>query len=272
MARIVFATRLVDKGFRVFNEFFVKLRSRTVLACATDEFYEIYNDLTYGRNKVFREEARTFRSDLWPWEKKAISQHFPPPPGTLLVGAAGGGREALALARQGYRVVAFDPIRQLATSLADMCGGLPVESLLGRYEDLPVLNTLSQPPAPIDLRSRPLFSAAILGWGSISHLRSDQCCIETLRQFRQLTHGPILVSWLLGRPKTFFDVTIGYRRCFTGEEIRKMAEDAGLEVVATGIYTVTGAIHSDNDEDWYAVLRARSMQPDEYVDALPSHG
>jgi hypothetical protein len=40
----------------------------------------------------------------------------------------------------------------------------------------------------------------------------------------------------------FFNVYAGYCRCFTGEDIRKMAEDAGLAVV-------------DYDENW-AVLRA----------------
>jgi hypothetical protein len=85
-----------------------------------------------------------------------------------------------------------------------------------------------------------------LGWGSISHLRPDQCCIETLRQFRQLTHGPILVSWVplaSSRKKRSFCIYDGYRRWFTGEEISKMAGDAGLAVV-----------DYDDDENW-AVLR-----------------
>src|SRR5262245_8023065 len=166
VARMVLATRLVDYGFRVFSN----LRSRFVLACGTDAFYEIYNGLTYGRLKDYQAGTKTFRSHLFTLEKRAIS-HFPPPPGTVLVGAAGGGREALALAREGYRVVAIEPARQLATSLADVCSGLPVESLLGRYEDLPLVNSLSQPPATIDLRSRPLFTTAILGCGSNSPFR-----------------------------------------------------------------------------------------------------
>jgi hypothetical protein len=245
----VLATRLIDYGLGFLQDRFNNLRSRIVLACATDEFYQIYNDLVYGRNELIRAGTKNFRPRLLPWEKRAISQHFPPPPGTVLVGAAGGGREALTLARQGYQVVAFDPVRRLATSLADVCGGLPVESLLGRYEDLPVLNSLSQRPALIDLRSRPLFAAAILGWGSFSHLRSDQSCIETLRQFGRLTDGPILVNWLslaLLRKKQFFTVYVGYNRCFTGEEISKMAEDAGLSVV-----------DYDDDENWAVLCAAR---------------
>jgi hypothetical protein len=239
----VLASRLVDYALGFLLDRFKNLRTRIVLACATDAFYEIYNDLVYGREKSYR----AICSGLWPWEKKAISRYFPPPPGAVLVGAGGGGREPLALAQQGYQVVAFDPARQLAISLADVCGGLPVESLLGRYEDLPVLNSLSQPPASIDLRSRPPFAAAILGWGSISHLRSDRCCIEALRQFGTLTHGPILVSWV-GRgfsgKKMSFNVYRGYCRGFTADEISQMAEDAGLAVVDCG------------DDGFWAVLRA----------------
>jgi hypothetical protein len=250
IARTVLATRLVDYGLGVLRDRFDNLRSKIVLACATDVFYEIYNDLTNDRRKVLRAGAKEFRSDLSHWEKKAISQHFPPPPGTVLVGASGGGREALALARQGYRVVAFDPAGQLVSSLADVCGGLPIESFRGRYEDLPVLNSLSRPPASIDLRSRPLFAAAILGWGSISHLRSDQRCLETLWQFRRLTSGPILVSWIAtesGWKKRYFNVYLGYCRCFTGEEIRQMAEEAGLVIV-----------DYDDNENW-AVLSAAKL-------------
>jgi hypothetical protein len=137
IARTVLATRLVDYGLGVLRDRFDNLRSKIVLACATDAFYEVYNDLTNDRRKVLRAGAKEFRSDLSHWEKKAISQHFPPPPGTVLVGASGGGREALALARQGYRVVAFDPAGQLVSSLADVCGGLPIESFRGRYAEFP---------------------------------------------------------------------------------------------------------------------------------------
>jgi len=229
IARVVFASRIVD---RIYN-FFDRSRSRVVLACASDAFYDIYNDLLYARQDVYRASTEAFRSSLFPFEERAIAQHFPLPPGTLLVGAAGGGREALALARQGYSVVAFEPARPLAASLAEVSGELPIESLVGRYEDLPVVTSLSKPPATIDLRSRAPFAAAILGWGSISHIRSDQYCIATLRQFGHLTRGPILISYLPGSggPKHRFRVNMGYYRQFTGAEILALAEGAGLAVV-----------------------------------------
>jgi hypothetical protein len=244
LARAVLATRLVDYGCGVFS----KLRSKVVLACASDAFYDNYNDLTFGRQKIYQAGTTTFRSKLFPFEQEAISRYFPTPPASILVGGAGGGREALALARQGYRVLAFDPARSLVTSLADACSGLPIESFLGRYEGLPVVCSLSNPTEAIDLFSRAPFDAAILGWGSIMHIRSDENCTETLRQFGQLTRGPILVSWqplFDGGQSRWFDVYTGYSRVFTGPGIRKMAEDAGLKVV-----------HLDDETQWHAVLIA----------------
>jgi hypothetical protein len=244
LARAIMATGLVDRGYKVFD----RLRSRIVVACGSDEFFDVYNDLIYDRH--YRVRWKAVRSNLFPWEERAISRHFPAPPGTVLVGAAGGGRETLVLARQGYRVVAFEPARSLAAALADACDGLPIDSLIGRYEDLPVVSSLSSPPATIDLRSRAPFSAAILGWGSISHLRSDQHCIAALRQFGDLTRGPILLSYFpySGGPTRRFRLDTGLYRPFTGADIRALADEAGLEVV-----------HLDDEDHWYAVLRPSTM-------------
>jgi hypothetical protein len=233
LVRAVRATLVVDRGFM----FFDRLRAKVVLACASDAFYDNYNDVTYARQGQYRTKSGAFRLRLFPFEENAITRHFPSPPGTVLVGAAGGGREALALARRGYRVIAFEPARPLATSLADAGGELPVEAFVGRYETLPLVNSL-QCSVAVDLRSRRPFAAAILGWLSFSHLRSDEHCINTLREFGQLTRGPILVSYycapVMGpdtRVGGWFSMGIGYYRTFSGAEIPELAKRAGLSVI-----------------------------------------
>jgi hypothetical protein len=220
------ATRVIDRGYRAFD----RLRSTFVVACGSDQFFDTYNNLAYARN------YRMVTKGLFPFEQRAISRHFPAPPATVLIGGAGAGREALVLAQQGYRVVAFEPIQPLAISLAEVRGALPIESLIGRYEDLPVVRSALNPSVTIDLRSRGPFSAAIVSSGSISHLRSDQHCIATLRHFAELTHGPILISWF---------VQVGFYRPFTGAEIRALAEGAGLDV-----------LYLDDEHHWHAVLRS----------------
>src|SRR5262249_4382439 len=233
-ARAVRSTFFVDRCYGVFD----RLRSRIVLACASDSFYDIYNDVAYAGQDLYRPGTKTFLSSLFPFEERVISRHFPTPPATVLVGAAGGGREALALANRGFEVVAFEPARPLASSLADVRGGLPIEIFVGRYEGLPMVSSLTLSPIVFDLRSRAPFAAAILGWGSFSHLRSDEHCIEALRQFGQLTRGPILVSYQpaptiseTAKSAVRFAIGIGYYRTFSGVEIHALANQAGLNVV-----------------------------------------
>jgi hypothetical protein len=239
------ASGLIDRGYWSFD----RLRSRIVVAFGSDEFFDTYNDLAYARKQSYD----WITQGLAPFEERAISRYFPAPPGTLLIGAAGAGREALALARQGYRVVAFDPVGSLAASLAEVCEGLPIESLIGRYEDLPVVSSPSIPPVTIDLRSRAPFSAAILGPWSISHLRSDRHCIATLRQFGELTPGPILVSYppFSEGPKCKFNTNVGFYRTFTSAEMRALAESAGLDVLY---------LDDESHHHWHAVLRRSMMR------------
>jgi hypothetical protein len=238
------ATGLIDRGFRAFD----RLRSRIVVACGSDEFFDIYNDLIYARKQSYD----WVLEGLAPFEKEAISRHFPAPPATVLIGAAGAGREALALARQGYGVIAFEPIPALAASLAQASEALPVESLIGRYEDLPFMSSLSNPPATIDLRPRAPFSAAILGGWSLSYLRSDLHCIATLRQFGELTRGPILVSYhpISGGPDRRFSVNFGFWRPFTSAKVRALAGDAGLDV-----------LYIDDEDNRHAVLSSGGLSP-----------
>jgi hypothetical protein len=243
---------LIDRGY----QFFDRLRSKIVRACASDAFYDVYNDLAFARQDIYWAGTNAFRSSLFPFEEQAISRYFPASPGKVLIGAAGGGREAFALARRGYQIVTFEPAKPLADSMARAANNLPIEILVGRYENLPLVSSLAQPRLAIDLRSRAPFDAAIMGWASISHLRTDERCIETLRQIGRLTNGPILVSWFpasaarssAGSESGWFSAHIGYYREFSGAEFRALAERAGLEVV-----------HFDDEGNWpNAVLRDSS--------------
>jgi hypothetical protein len=250
LARSVHATLLVDRTYVALD----RLRSKFVLAVAPDSFFDEYNNLAYGRRAGYRPDDRGARQGLFDWEREAIARTFPPAPARVLVGGAGGGREALALARMGYRVVAFDPARPLVEAMAAAhVDGPAVEALAGRYEDLPHLATVGSPPRPVDLGARPAFDAAVAGWGSLSHLRSDERRTATLRRLGELTAGPILVSyipqptWVPDEPGAggTFSPQIGYFRNLSADDVKRGAEAAGLEVI----------VLEHNDTHSYAVLR-----------------
>jgi SAM-dependent methyltransferase len=254
-ARLLWATTAIDRGYRRFD----RLRSELVAATASDAVLDRFNDLAYGRTDAYRPDTGSFREYLFPWEEQVVRERFPPPPGRVLVGGAGGGREALALAELGYEVVAFDPSETLVRALAGRSG---ITAFPGGYEQLGAMFGPDES-----------FDAVVLGWGSFSHLRSERDRLETLRAAARLTDGPILVSFLalkraaspgLSRLRRLlprrrdrdagdvFAVTIGFYHPVDEAEVRTLAEKAGLEV--------EHASFDERDTNWpHVVLRARKV-------------
>lgn len=262
IARAVHLTSAADRAYRLFD----RTRSTLVLAFASDEFLDEYNRIAYGRSESYRAGAATFRAGLFDWEREAIDRYFPPPPGRVLVGGAGGGREAFALVERGYTVVAFDPADALVDSMrATAPAGL--RACRGGYGDLPHLEDVEG--RTVDLATGAPFDAAIVGWSSFSHLRSDGERLDALRRLGALTRGPILVSYFAqggdGRPGTsggsigrwirrrrdargpsVFSVRIGYYRLLTHDDMESFVRNAGLDVAG-----------ADRDGNWpYVVATA----------------
>jgi hypothetical protein len=226
----------VDRAYRRFD----RLRSELAAALASDATLDRYNDLAY-RTAAYRPSSGAFREYLFPFEEAAIERFFPPPPARILLGGAGGGREAFALAEMGYSVVAFEPAATLAAELEARRGDAQIEVHRGSYEDMDALFPASK-----------TFDAAIIGWGSFSHLRSERARIATLESFGRLTNGPILVSFLAARtaptgrvarlrrvlprragrdPSDIFAMTIGLYHPVDEEELRSLSRAAGLRIL-----------------------------------------
>jgi hypothetical protein len=268
-ARAIRVTGTIDAAYRRFDS----ARSMVVARFAPDAVLDAFNDITYGATDVYRPDAPIYRSGLFNWEGEAIARAFPPAPGRVLVGGAGGGREAFTLADQGYDVVAFDPSERLVASMAAHAAAMGagrrsgrVHALLGRYEDLPRLQEGGATSPAVDLREWPRFDAALFGWASYSHLRHRQQRILALKQVSVLTSGPVLVSFYLGRgtaPRTRrgelarrlgfdgldrFTTHVGYYHLSTPDELRQEVREAGLQIVIESL--------DDSDGRWpYLVLR-----------------
>jgi hypothetical protein len=268
-ARAIRATALVDTAYRRFDG----LRSVLVARFASDGVLDAFNDLTYGASAVYRPDAPNYRSELFHWEIEAIGRAFPAAPARVLVGGAGGGREAFALAARGYEVVAFEPSPQLAGTMAlHAAVAGPVTACIGRYEDLPTLQVAAEGAGSIDLRQLPVFGAAMFGWSSYSHIRYRKARVVALREMAAVTDGPVVVSFYLGRapartPQSRlqeivrrlglggsfdrFTTHVGFYHLSTAEELHAEARDAGLEVVHE--------CYDDLDGRWpYVVLRRRA--------------
>ena len=245
LARSVHATYSVD----VFHKKFDRARSLLILALAPDQFFDAHNDVFHGKVR----ERAFIRDVIHDWERHVFGRFFPAPPARVLVGGAGMGREAFALAAQGYSVVAFDRVPELVQGMRAARGNAAVQVRQGLYQDLPYLR--SEDGERIDLRQEPPFDAAVIGWGSFSNLLSDADRVETLRRFAEVTRGPILASfqgtfweptygpsnggrirrWLRARAHrrglARFLIGSGFNRLLTAEEAERVAKEAGLSVL-----------------------------------------
>jgi len=270
-ARAIRATMLLDRAYTLFD----RARSRVVVGLAGASVLDAHNDLTYGASSVYDAGESVFRTELFNWETEVV-RVLPAPPGRILVGGAGGGREAFALAALGYRVTAFEPSRVLARSMAEKARslGAAVESCVGRYEQLPELERVDD-GAALDLRAGPRFDASLLGWASYSHVRTRRERVATLRAFADVTDGPVIFSfYLLRAPRggaargrlarvadaigvkadnSRFTPFIGFYHLSSAEELRSEIAEAGMSIGESS--------WDDSDGRWPWVAAVRGQEP-----------
>jgi hypothetical protein len=248
LARCIRASTIVDRAARRFDQ----ARSALVTRLAPASVLDACNDIAYERTPVYRAGSPEFRHTLFNWEAEVIASTFPDPPARVLIGGAGGGREAFALAARGYHVVAFEPSANLARLMVEhRTAGTDVETLVGRYEELPWL-TSAETGGQLDVRTRGPFDAALFGWTSFSHLRTRAARVSALRGVGELTNGPVVLSFYARRPQVtspagFFHRTagalglrfegdlftpyVGFYHLSAPDELASELHDAGLEPV-----------------------------------------
>jgi hypothetical protein len=246
LARLLRASLVVDQSAVLFD----RLRSRVVCTLAPDGVLEAYNALAYGGSGAYQPRQGAFRSEWFPWERRAVDAYFPPPPGRVLIGGAGGGREAYQLVARGYDVVAFDPVRGLVVDLERVAAGAGrLTAYVGSYETLPRLQS-TRDGTSVTMEAADRFDAAICGWGSLAHVRRDDDRVAALRLVAALVDGPILISvygsiwqpsnapgirgaasrWLYGDGTAFLP-GIGRVQTFDEPSFRDLIARAGLETL-----------------------------------------
>ncbi len=123
-------------------------------------------------------------SGLHPWETDVVRRHFGACR-SVLVAAAGGGREAFALERLGLAVTAFD--------CAD--GLVSAANALAAAEGLAVRIALAPPDAVPD--GPGAFDGAVIGWGGYMHIPGRPRRVAFLGQLRAhlAERAPVLLSF-----------------------------------------------------------------------------
>lgn len=143
---------------------------------------EAVDELHYHGSATYNGDAHNLRG-LMDWEEAAISGYFGNST-RLLVLAAGGGREVLALERRGFQVDGFE----CNPTLVEFAGGfLPRQGVTGTVRLLPRDTT---PPAAG-------YDGVIMGWGSYMLIAGRGRRIEMLRRLRAMIPdgAPLLLSF-----------------------------------------------------------------------------
>jgi len=123
-------------------------------------------------------------SDLYVWEESALAQCYQDCR-TLLVGAAGGGRELIALAQRGYQVDGFECTPEMVASSKALLAARGIEATI-----------VAAPPSQVP-EAFGIYDGLIMGWGGYMHIIGRHNRIRFLQQFRRHVHpgAPILLSF-----------------------------------------------------------------------------
>jgi hypothetical protein len=162
-------------------------------------------DLTaalYAEQSTYLPGGHRFQSGLFAWEKRVFDSALFPKSGRILLGAAGAGRELIALLDRGFSVVAFDPCEAFVLAARRVASTSPehlarATVVRASYADLTRAADSAAGPLAF-LTSSPSFDAVILGWGSLSHVLPASERLALFQALHALAPGaPVLASFSL---------------------------------------------------------------------------
>ena len=142
------------------------------------------DELYYNNTKQYRDDKYN-ESGLFDWEKPVIEMHFSNAKTILLI-AAGGGREALALSKMGFVVDGYE-CNQALIEYANL--------LLQRNNTDYRINYLSRNSVPGELKK---YDGIIIGWGAYSLIQGNKNRISFLEGLYPFMHNEtrMMISFL----------------------------------------------------------------------------
>ncbi len=150
--------------------------------------YDAISELSYGEGKAYT-NASYLDQGLHFWEDLAVRTCFSPG-SRVLVAAAGGGRELIALVRGGFQAAGFE------------CSHAMVEAGKHALAERGIAATLDWAPPCVAPRLEGPFDALIVGWNGYCYISPRPRRIVFLKDLRsQLRAGsPVLVSTAIRPP------------------------------------------------------------------------
>jgi Uncharacterised nucleotidyltransferase len=151
----------------------------------------------YAEQGTYLPGGHRFQSGLFPWERRAFDLPIFPRSGRVLLGAAGAGRELVALEARGFSVVAFDPCAPFADAARSVADPARSTVVHASYADLVAAAEGRESPLASAITGAP-FDAVVLGWGSLSHVLPSSARSDLLRAVHTLApNAPVLTSFAI---------------------------------------------------------------------------
>lgn len=212
-----FIRRLYSLILALHQGFWLGLLSNKSLVQLVDSSYQDWN--SYRSHEYLH-------TGLWPWEKFCLDKYFLNLD-TVLIGAAGGGREIFALHRMGLKIDAFDCNQQLGEVAIDE---LTRENIKCRY----IITDPDHVPENVGI-----YDGLIMGWAGYSHIVGSEKRINFLKEFRQhvRTDGPILLSFFARKDKTAsFSITYSFATIIRRMRLSKEQIEYGDTLIETFLH------------------------------------
>ena len=188
--------RFFFRGYRVLERltrFLGGAYTGIALGILSQRDQHIVSELKYGGETFYWTEEYNKRG-LWDWERRAVERYFSECKRVLLI-AAGGGREFLALRKRGMEVDAFEADPGLVRFANDLLKkeGLSAEVGLAPWDHCP----------DGDIR----YDGALVGWAAYMHIRGRERRVTFLRELRDKLEvgSPLLISFYtrIGKSRYF---------------------------------------------------------------------
>ena len=194
---------------RVIN-FFHAVQTGFWLGVMGEKSLDYSDELIYNSTKKYRDDAYNL-SGLYDWEKPMIQKHFLKAK-TIMVIAAGGGREVVALSKMGFEVDGYECNTQLVGYGNDLLHRNGIKSEI-RY--------LPRNTVPDVIRK---YDGIIVGWGAYSFMTGSKTRLAFLTDLYPFLNkdASVMISFLYTKKRTRSDKIIkgvsNFFRFFTSRE------------------------------------------------------
>lgn len=237
-----------DSWFNRFVKLLLGVHEGLWLGCLNPDELNVITAEHYEGSRESASQEHNMRG-LFDWELRSVNRFFPPG-ARVLVAAAGGGREVLALRRAGYVAEGFE------------CNPALVEASNAMFAELGEPSGVMLCPPDQIFAGPYLYGGVIIGWTAYSHMPTRERRVEFLRALRELISlgSPVLLSFFTRDGTSHYDTVVyrmatltrtvvrgrkepleigdhlnwSYSHWFTREEIDVELREAGIRLVHFG--------------------------------------